>query len=171
MRPEFTVRDVDEVITTRDMGALLRRSGVDPGNLEDSTFDFPLGPGSGAGTLFGVTGGVMEAAVRTVYVVVTEGETMPRLELEDVRGLEGLKEAAVCLRSPTTSRGLNRTLRLAVVSGKKKAAPGPRGICHQPPQVSFGHFYHRIIFVFLSYCTSLWTFTPNDGSLTPNDNK
>lgn len=66
---------------------------------------------------------VSEAAVRTVYAVVTEGESMPRLELEDVRGLEGLKEASVPLRSPTTGRGLKRhgALRVAVVSGLNNA--------------------------------------------------
>lgn len=124
MKPEFIiggVRDVDEVVTTRDLGALLWRAGIDPGDLEESEYDSPLGPGSGAGQLFGVTGGVMEAAVRTVYAVVTEGDTMPRLELEEVRGLEGLKEATVQLKSPTTGKGLNRTLRLAVVSGLNNA--------------------------------------------------
>ena len=124
LRPEYAtggVRDVDEVITTRDLGALLRLRGIDPGSLEPSAFDQPLGEGSGAGQLFGVTGGVMEAAVRTVYAVVTEGETLPRLELEDVRGLAGLKECEVSLKSPITGKGIDRSLRLAVVSGLAEA--------------------------------------------------
>ena len=124
LRPEFAaggVRDVDEVITTRDLGALLRLRGIDPGTLEPSAFDRPFGEGSGAGQLFGVTGGVMEAAVRTVYAVVTEGETLPRLELEDVRGFARLKECEVSLKSPSTGKGMDRSIRLAVVSGLAEA--------------------------------------------------
>ena len=68
----FNLRRYNVVVTTRDLGALLRRAGIHPGDLQDSEFDSPLGKGSGAGMLFGVTGGVMEAAVRTVYAVVTE---------------------------------------------------------------------------------------------------
>ena len=68
-----------------------------------------------------MTGGVMEAAVRTVYAVVTEGETLPRLELTEVRGLEGLKECEVSLKSESTGKGLDRALRLAVVNGLNNA--------------------------------------------------
>ena len=124
MRPEYVingVRDVDEVITTRDLAALLRAKRVDPASLDpDASFDAPFGRGSGAGQLFGVTGGVMEAAVRTVYAIVTGGETMPRLELEPVRGLEGLKEATVRLPLGDDGGGgggRRRDLRVAVVHG------------------------------------------------------
>jgi iron only hydrogenase large subunit-like protein len=120
MRSEYVfngVRDVDEVITTRDLAALLRAKRIDPASLDPAaSFDAPFGRGSGAGQLFGVTGGVMEAAVRTVYAIVTGGETMPRLELEPVRGLEGLKEARVRLPLGDGGGG-GRDLRVAVVHG------------------------------------------------------
>jgi NADP-reducing hydrogenase subunit HndD len=115
------VRDVDEVITTRDLGALLRSKGINPKFLAPQSFDDPLGHGSGAGQIFGVTGGVMEAAVRTVYAVVTEGEVLPRLELDEVRGFDGLKTVDVSLLSPKTGKGIDKTLRLGVVNGLAEA--------------------------------------------------
>jgi iron only hydrogenase large subunit-like protein len=122
-RPVFVhdgVRDVDNVITTKDLGVLLRLRGIDPAQLDPQVFDSPFqadGTGSGAGQLFGATGGVMEAAVRTVYEIVT-GETLPRLELEEVRGLDGVKEAVI----PLYTEGMTGdeepiTLRVAVCSG------------------------------------------------------
>ena len=92
------IRDVDNVITTKDLGFLLRSKNIDPFTLECSTFDSPFqhtdGIGTGAGQLFGATGGVMEAAVRTVYEIIT-GKPLERLELDDVRGLDGVKEANI----------------------------------------------------------------------------
>ena len=123
-KPQYVtsgVRDVDEVITTRDLGALLRLKGIDPANLPPEQFDNPLGKGTGAGQLFGVTGGVMEAAVRTMYAVVTEGETLPKLELTEVRGLDGVKTVDISLKSKKTGKGLDRVLRLAVVNGLNNA--------------------------------------------------
>jgi len=104
------VRDVDNVVTTKDLGTLMRLKGVNPSKLEPVPFDSPFqnddGTGSGAGQLFGATGGVMEAAVRTVYELCT-GETLPRLEFEEVRGLAGVKESII---APIN-------LRVAVCSG------------------------------------------------------
>jgi len=123
-KPQYVtsgVRDVDEVITTRDLGALLRSKGINPKFLAPQSFDDPLGHGSGAGQIFGVTGGVMEAAVRTVYAVVSEGEVLPRLELDEVRGFDGLKTVDVSLLSPKTGKGIDKTLRLGVVNGLAEA--------------------------------------------------
>lgn len=92
------IRDIDNVITTKDLGMILQSKDIDPYILESVPFDSPFahldGTGSGAGQLFGATGGVMEAAVRTVYELV-KGKPMERLELDDVRGLDGVKEATI----------------------------------------------------------------------------
>ena len=96
-RPEMNssgYRDVDYVLTTRELARMIREAGIDFLNLPDGLHDAPMGEYTGAGTLFGVTGGVMEAALRTVYAVVT-GENMRDLNITPVRGLQGVKEAAV----------------------------------------------------------------------------
>jgi len=115
------VREIDNVVTTKDLGVLFRQKGIHPAELEPVPWDTPFlteqqqgGEGSGAGQLFGATGGVMEAAVRTVYRVFT-GKQMPRLELDAVRGLDGVKEATVPLPKPDGSGDL--PLRVAVVNG------------------------------------------------------
>ena len=98
-REEFSVDgnpDVDYSISTRELARLIKRSNIDFKSLPDSDFDTPLGESSGAGAIFGATGGVMEAALRTVYEVYT-GKTLPRLEFTAVRGLDGIKEAVIDL--------------------------------------------------------------------------
>lgn len=87
-------RDVDIVITTRELGRMIREAGIDFASLSEENFDSPLGIGTGAGAIFGNTGGVMEAALRTVADVVS-GEDLPKLEYEEVRGMEETREAAV----------------------------------------------------------------------------
>ncbi|MCR5030149.1 MAG: [FeFe] hydrogenase, group A [Selenomonadaceae bacterium] len=94
-RPEMGrdgMRDVDAVLTTREFIKLIHYVGLSFKDLPESEFDSPLGTGSGAGAIFGATGGVMEAALRTVYEKVTGKEAKP-LEFNDVRGFEGVKEA------------------------------------------------------------------------------
>ena len=86
--------DVDAVLTTREAAQMMREVGVDFVNLPDQEFDEPLGITTGAAVIFGATGGVCEAALRTVYEVVT-GETLENVNFEAVRGLEGIKEATV----------------------------------------------------------------------------
>jgi iron-only hydrogenase group A len=117
-----TVRDVDNVLTTKDVGVLLRQRGVDPVNLTPLPFDSPFtnmnGTGTGAGQLFGATGGVMEAAVRTAYEILT-GQSLPALELQAVRGLDGVKEAVVSIPLPNSDTPLD--LRVAVVHGLGQA--------------------------------------------------
>lgn len=98
-RPEMYssgYRDVDAVLTTRELGRMLIESGRNIADCEDGVFDDPFGPGSGAGAIFGNTGGVMEAALRTVYEVLT-GEELKDLRFTGVRGLEGIKVAEVQL--------------------------------------------------------------------------
>ena len=87
-------RDVDTSITVQEIAHMIRTAGIDFSKLEETEFDSPTGLGSGAGLIFGATGGVMEAALRTCYELVT-GETLPRLELTEVRGSEGIKEAEI----------------------------------------------------------------------------
>jgi NADH-quinone oxidoreductase subunit G/NADP-reducing hydrogenase subunit HndD len=99
LRPEMTDsghQDVDAVLTTRELGRILKQAGVDFASLPESEFDDPLGISTGAAAIFGVTGGVMEAALRTVYEVVT-GQELTSVEFSAVRGLEGIKEATVDL--------------------------------------------------------------------------
>ena len=96
-RPEMMdsgYRDVDYVLTTRELGRMIKEGGIDFVNLPDESPDAPMGEYTGAGTIFGATGGVMEAALRTAYAVVT-GESLENLDITPVRGLEGVKEATV----------------------------------------------------------------------------
>ena len=115
-RPEFGrdgYRDVDANLTTRELARMIRQAGLDFVHLPDEEFDDMLGESTGAAVIFGVTGGVMEAALRTVVDVLT-GEDMPRLEYDDVRGLEGIKEATV---------NVNGTdINVAIVHGTANAA-------------------------------------------------
>ncbi len=98
-RPEFApngVRDVDYVVTTRELCKMFREAGVNLANLDDEEFDSPLGESSGAADIFGVTGGVLEAACRSVYFMLNgknlEGDA---INFRAVRGLDGIKEATV----------------------------------------------------------------------------
>jgi iron-only hydrogenase group A len=96
-RPEMNssgFQDVDYVLTTRELGRMIKEGGIDFINLPDEDYDAPMGEYTGAATIFGATGGVMEAALRTVYAVVT-GENLPSLDITPVRGLDGVKEASV----------------------------------------------------------------------------
>lgn len=99
MRPEMGTRahpDVDFVLTTRELAAMIKQSGIDLRDLPDSPFDDPLGESTGAAAIFAATGGVMEAALRTAYEVVTGREVPFRdLDIVAVRGMEGVREAAV----------------------------------------------------------------------------
>ena len=88
--------DVDKVLTTRELASMIRQAGIDFANLEDSEADNPIGPYTGAATIFGATGGVMEAAVRTAYKLVT-GNELGDVNYTPVRGLEGVKKAEVDL--------------------------------------------------------------------------
>lgn len=86
--------DVDVVITTQELARMIRMGGIDFVSLPDEDFDPIMGDSTGAGVIFGVTGGVMEAALRTVYNVLT-GEELEKVEFDDIRGMAGVKEATV----------------------------------------------------------------------------
>ena len=108
--------DVDVVLTTREFAELMRMHGLDLKNLPESDFDNPLmGAYSGAGAIFGTTGGVMEAAVRTVYHVLN-GRELENIELTPLRGYENVREAVLDL-GPEAG-----PLKVAVVHGLKGAA-------------------------------------------------
>jgi NADP-reducing hydrogenase subunit HndD len=96
-RPEMAATgyaDVDVVITTRELARMIRQARIEFAKLPDDNFDNLLGESTGAGVIFGVTGGVMEAALRTVADIVT-GEELEDIDYRDVRGLDGIKEAEV----------------------------------------------------------------------------
>ena len=113
-RPEFApngVRDVDYVVTTRELCKMFREAGINLANMEDEEFDSPLGLSSGAADIFGVTGGVLEAACRSVYYMLNgknlEGDA---INFRAVRGLDGVKEAMVEIAP-------GKTIRVAACSG------------------------------------------------------
>ncbi|MBE7021680.1 MAG: 2Fe-2S iron-sulfur cluster binding domain-containing protein [Ruminococcaceae bacterium] len=88
-------QDVDTVITTRELAKMIKEAGIDFAKLQDAVFDSPFGDeATGAGVIFGATGGVMEAALRTVADILT-GDSLTNIEYHDVRGTEGIKEASV----------------------------------------------------------------------------
>ncbi|WP_167957098.1 NADH-dependent [FeFe] hydrogenase, group A6 [Anaerosporobacter faecicola] len=88
--------DVDVVLTTREAARLIKFANIDLANLPESDYDNPLGESTGAAVIFGVTGGVLEAALRTVYEVL-EKKTLPSIEFEEVRGFEGIKVATISI--------------------------------------------------------------------------
>jgi NADH-quinone oxidoreductase subunit G/NADP-reducing hydrogenase subunit HndD len=87
-------QDVDYVLTTRELAAMLREAGVDLSTLQPQEYDAPLGMSTGAAVIFGNTGGVMEAALRTAYKLLT-GTELEDVEIKAVRGLEGVREAEI----------------------------------------------------------------------------
>ncbi len=96
-RPELMfdgMRGVDVVVTTREIAWMIKSAGIDFVNIEPEKADHPLGLSSGAGAIFGATGGVMEAAIRTAYELYT-GQTLGDIEVEGVRGLKGIKEGSL----------------------------------------------------------------------------
>ncbi|MBY5920246.1 [FeFe] hydrogenase, group A [Ferrimonas balearica] len=105
-------QDVDAVLTTREMSQLLKLLEIDLAKAEEFDGDSMFSEYTGAGTIFGATGGVMEAAVRTAHKVLT-GEEMARLELEPVRGLKGVKDAEITLFDKHL--GQEVTVKVAVV--------------------------------------------------------
>ena len=104
--------DIDVVITTRELARLIKRYGINFESLPDEQFDDPIGYGTTAGLIFGATGGVMEAALRTVAETVT-GKPLDKVEFESVRGTEGIKTAEVDLGG--------KTIKVAVVNTLSKA--------------------------------------------------
>lgn len=126
-RPEMMnngAPNVDAVITTRELAEMIRTAGIDFESLPDGEFDKPLGLSTGAADIFGVTGGVMEAALRTVYELVT-GRELPfvQLHVTPIVGLDGVKEATVKIENvlPDYSFLEGVEVKIAVASGLKHA--------------------------------------------------
>ena len=114
-RPEMGrdgMRDVDVVLTTRELIKLIKYVGLQFTNLPEGEFDSPLGFGTGAGAIFGASGGVMEAALRTAYEKVT-GKTLEKLDFTDIRGFEGIKETTVNLNGKDVHIAVAHTLKNA----------------------------------------------------------
>lgn len=122
------VPDVDVAITTRELARLIKKAGIDFRSLGDAKFDQPFDIGSGAGAIFGATGGVMEAALRTAAEVI-EGKELKTLEFDDVRGTEGIKRATYKLG--------DIELRVAVASGTANAKRLLRAVEAGEEQVDF----------------------------------
>lgn len=91
-------QDTDVVLTTRELARMIKAAGIDFSNLEDEPADKLLGSYTGAGTIFGVTGGVMEAALRTAYCLITGDAKPPSIEFSEVRGMEGVKTASIDIK-------------------------------------------------------------------------
>lgn len=110
-RPELEyggVKDVDIVITTRELGRMIKEAGINFLLLDDEEYDNPLGESTGAASIFGTTGGVIEAALRTAAVQLTGG-TIDKVDYNEVRGMEGLREASVTIG--------DLTLNIAIANG------------------------------------------------------
>ncbi len=125
-RPEMKVNslsDVDNVITTRELARMIKQANIDFTKLEDTTFDNPMGEATGAGAIFGVTGGVMEAALRTAQDILT-GKDLEKINFEQVRGAEGIKKATITIDGKeikvVAASGLSnaRTILEEIKSGK-----------------------------------------------------
>ncbi|MEG1254541.1 NADH-dependent [FeFe] hydrogenase, group A6 [Clostridium sp.] len=115
-REEFTVengiQDIDIVITTRELAKMIKIAGLDFSELEESAFDTIMGESTGAGVIFGTTGGVMEAALRTAYEWITNS-TLENLDFKVARGLDAVKEASIVIDG--------NTVNIAIVSGLSNA--------------------------------------------------
>ena len=123
--------DVDYVLTTRELARMIKAAGIDLLNLNGEEFDPLLGVSSGAADIFGATGGVMEAALRTAYEIIT-GDELRELDFKNVRGLSGIKEAEVDID------GLS--LRVAVSHGLGNA-------CRIMEEIKNGREYHFVEFM------------------------
>ena len=116
-RPELSenkLQDVDAVLTTRELVRMFRIGGIEFEDIPESNFDNPLGESTGAAAIFGTSGGVMEAALRTAYFNIT-GEDLQNLNLSEIRGLEGIKESTININ------GLE--INVAVVNGIGNVKP------------------------------------------------
>ncbi|HHU90445.1 MAG TPA: 2Fe-2S iron-sulfur cluster binding domain-containing protein [Clostridiaceae bacterium] len=118
------IPNVDAVLTTRELASMIREAGINFRDLADSEFDNPLGMSTGAADIFGITGGVMEAALRTVYEIVT-GRELPfdGLHVTPIVGLDQVKEASILIENPLEKYSFldGVEIRVAVTSGLKGA--------------------------------------------------
>jgi NADH-quinone oxidoreductase subunit G len=120
-RPELAdqYQDVDAVITTRELARMIKNAGIDFNRLQEENFDDPMGESTGAAAIFGTSGGVMEAALRSAYFYLT-GKDLEQIEFASVRGMAGAREADVTIAGVT--------LKVAAVSGLKNVDKFLQGI-------------------------------------------
>lgn len=115
-RPEMRVndlsQDVDVVLTTRELGKMIKQMGIDFEGLPETPFDAPFGITTGAAAIFGATGGVMEAAIRSVYEIVNK-KPLEQLDFVELRGLQGIKEAEISLGGSKVKVAVAHTLSMA----------------------------------------------------------
>lgn len=133
-RPEMRssgYKDIDYVLTTRELAVMIKQAGLDFRNLEASNYDSIMGDSTGAAVIFGATGGVMEAALRTAYEIVT-GKEVPfkNLNITPVRGMEGVKEATVKIEGCTDEWKFleGAELKVAIAHGLVNANKLMRGV-------------------------------------------
>jgi iron-only hydrogenase group A len=117
--------DVDYVLTTRELSRMFKETGIDFSHLPEENFDSPLGESTGAAVIFGATGGVMEAALRTAYELFT-GKTLSSVDFKAVRGMEGIKEAEVDLDGTKIKVAVAHTLKNArIIMDEIEAGTSP----------------------------------------------
>lgn len=129
-RPEFSVDgnpDVDIVLSTRELARLIKLKDIDLAELPDSEFDSPLGESTGAAVIFGSTGGVIEAAVRTAYELHT-GKPLPKIDFEELRGFEGIRIAEINVDGVMLKIAVAHGLGNAKILMDEVRAGNPRGI-------------------------------------------
>lgn len=129
-RPEFSVDgnpDVDIVLSTRELARLIKLKDIDLKELPDSEFDDPLGESTGAAVIFGSTGGVIEAAVRTAYELHT-GKPLPKIDFEELRGFEGIRIAEIDVDGIMLKIAVAHGLGNAKTLMDEVRAGNPRGI-------------------------------------------
>ncbi len=129
-RDEFSVDgnpDVDLVLSTRELADLIKQLNIDPDDLEETDFDRPLGLSTGAAVIFGTTGGVIEAAVRTAFEVRT-GKPLPRIDFEELRGFEGVRVASIPIEDVTLNIGIAHGLGNAKALLEEMRDGNPRDI-------------------------------------------
>jgi NADP-reducing hydrogenase subunit HndD len=114
MRVDENSPDIDVVLTTRELGKMIKQMGIDFESLDEKPFDSPFGITTGAAAIFGATGGVMEAAIRTVYEVVNK-KPLESLDFKELRGLKGIKEAEINLGGTNVKVAVAHTLSKAKI--------------------------------------------------------
>jgi NADP-reducing hydrogenase subunit HndD len=128
-RDEFKVNgdpDVNYSLTTRELAHMIKQYNIDLNDLPEEDFDSPLGESTGAAVIFGATGGVMEAALRTAYEIQTK-KTLPRIDFEEVRGLDGVKTATVDFEGLPVKVAVCHTLANARAMMEEVRNGNPRG--------------------------------------------
>jgi len=143
VRPEMTdssFQDVDYVLTTRELGEVIKMAGIDFDNLPDGKMDAPLGLSSGAADIFANTGGVMEAALRTAYAIVT-GRPLPakKLHIKPIAGLKGVKKASLVIEGtlPEWKFLEGAELKVGVAHGLANAAEMMEHVQKHPDEFHF----------------------------------